>query len=189
MAAKAICSIPDCGKKFYALGYCISHYQRLRRNGDMEPRRSERGAPLKWIKEHIAAPPTDECVKWPFGTNNHGYGCVAHDGKMWGAHRLVCLMAHGEPDDPSLVAAHSCGMGAYGCVNKVHLRWRTTAENCAETGEHMRLGINTRRRKLSGQDVAAIRASNVPQKDMAVAYGVSKSMISRVVNGKYPYRR
>jgi hypothetical protein len=190
MAALAICSIPDCGKKFHSRGYCVNHYLSFRRNGDTKRRRAEAGAPMRWVKEHIAAPPSDECVKWPFGTSNQGYGYVTHDGRHWGAHRLICLMAHGEPDDPSLVAAHSCGRGAQGCVNKAHLRWRTSAENSAEMGEHMRMGINTRHRKLSDQDVEAIRSSkNIQQKDLAVAYGVSKTMISRVVNGKHPYRR
>lgn len=35
MAGSRLCSIPECGKRHFGLGYCGAHYSRLRRYGDV----------------------------------------------------------------------------------------------------------------------------------------------------------
>lgn len=52
----------------------------------------------------------------------------------FGAHRLMCLAAHGPPppDAGCVVAAHACDNKK--CFNPAHLRWLTQSVNCMEHG-------------------------------------------------------
>ena len=40
---------------------------------------------------------TDDCILWPYGSDQHGYGRVRWDGKQQRTHRLVCRLVHGDP--------------------------------------------------------------------------------------------
>lgn len=52
----------------------------------------------------------------------------------FGAHRFMCLAAHGPPPegDGCVVAAHACDNKK--CFNPAHLRWLTQSMNCMEHG-------------------------------------------------------
>jgi hypothetical protein len=72
----------------------------------------------------------DDCVPWPLSKDGRvGRGRIGWNGKQYWAHRLMCILAHGEPPTPKHQAAHECGKGHYGCVNPRHLSWKTNSEN------------------------------------------------------------
>lgn len=48
MNGKRVCSVPDCGRNYFARGYCRAHKARLDRNGDV------------FADVPLAAPPTDK---------------------------------------------------------------------------------------------------------------------------------
>lgn len=81
-----------------------------------------------WLQEHVAYV-GDDCLKWPFSCAHSGYGRIGYLGHMWPAHRLMCVLAHGEPPTLKHVAAHECGNGHLGCVNPRHITWKTPREN------------------------------------------------------------
>lgn len=143
---------------------------------------------MRFISE-VAVPCADgDCLSWPYAKYRDGYGQVWFEGRLTGAHRVVCLLAHGEPESDGLDAAHSCGNGMGGCVNAQHLRWATRAANFADMAEHgtKPIGANAPWAKLSDDGVREIRrlAGTMPQKDIAVRMGVSKPTISAVLSGK-----
>jgi len=78
------------------------------------------GKCLAWLKERVAYD-GEECLIWPFSGNHQGYGHLGYFGKVVKAHRLMCILAHGEPPTPEHHAAHSCGRGHLGCVHPGHL--------------------------------------------------------------------
>lgn len=224
MATERLCSVEGCGKAHVAKGWCGKHYDLLRdgprcaaegcdlpakvngfcrphdlrakRHGDPLAGRTPPGKARAWIDAHVDHD-GEECLIWPFGRKQKGYGAIQFDGENSGAHRLMCILAHGEPPSPSHEAAHSCGNGHEGCVNPRHLRWATFTENVKDSvrhGTHPALAWKGEKHpsaKLTGAQVMAIRAkleegSRVT--DIAALYGVAKSTISGIKSGdKWPH--
>lgn len=132
------CKVVGCEKKHKSNGYCSMHASRIYRNDTLDLTRDERGAALEWIRENSTYQ-GDDCITYPFGTCSNGYGYAWLDGKQWVASRLMCMIAHGPPDNDELFALHSCGNGHLACMNPNHLRWGDQLENMNDAKEHGRL--------------------------------------------------
>lgn len=115
------------------------------------------------------------------------YGQIWLDGRRVSAHRASYLLHKGPiPDGKDVL--HSCDVKA--CVNPLHLRPGTHAENLAEAAERhgnwARYGENHGRAKLTQVQVDAIRearARGAKQSALAAQYGVSQVAISKIVRG------
>lgn len=189
LAARALlssCKVEGCDRKVLGHGWCGAHYQRWKRHGDPLGGGTSPGEPLAWLRTLAAAPPTDECVPWPYARISNGYGHVKHDGRLrMATHVILELVGRPRPDG-SLEAAHSCGNGHEGCTNPAHLRWATPKENAAD-----KIGHGTAPRgelhghsKLTEGDVLAIRADPRTQAVIAADYGVSSAYVSQIKSGK-----
>jgi len=149
-----------------------------------QPLKAGRGELRNWIAANVSYS-RDECLLWPYGKTEHGYGTIIHEGHRTTAHRLMCVQAHGEPSDPDLEAAHSCGNR--GCCNPGHLRWATPVENAADRLIH---GTDKRGEK-SG--FAALTAADVLQivelfdklsiSEIAAKFGASESAVTSIYYG------
>lgn len=188
MAISRLCSIPDCGKPARRRGWCRSHYLRNLRHGSPLGGQTPRGAPFAFIKTTAAICMADDCLQWPFSRGRTGYATINYKRKATLAHRIVCIIAHGEPPTAEHQAAHRCGGGRLGCVNASHLYWATPKENSADTishGTHNR-GENCGMSKLTGYKVAEIRAflaSGARPKEIAKKFGVSDRTIRHIRDG------
>ncbi len=101
-----------------------------------------------------------------------------------GAHRYMCILAHGEPPFPNALAIHSCGKGHEGCVNPNHLRWATHKENADDKeahGRHLK-GSAVYNAKLTEERVKFIRSSSLTGKQLAEMFGCSRTVIDRARN-------
>ncbi len=134
MAILRLCSIPNCGKPHKGHGYCEAHYERYRRYGDPSSGKTPTGEPLAYYQNVVLTHEGNDCLLWPYSKNKNGRGNLWFAGKPQDVHRLVCIAANGEPSDPRLQAAHSCGNKL--CVNPHHLSWKTRLENKADELEH-----------------------------------------------------
>lgn len=184
MADSCICSVCGCDKPVIARGWCDAHYRRWRRHGDPTAGRVAHGAPAKWLEEHVGFG-GDECLRWPYGCGDDGYGRVAQDGSWPRASRIMCIMAHGEPPSPTHHACHSCGKGHEACVNPRHLYWGTPIENAADRvrhGTHLK-GEDCASAKLTVDQVREIRrlSLSLPQREVADRFGISKQRVSKIV--------
>lgn len=74
---------------------------------------------------------TNDCILWPYGTDRNGYAMMRHKGRKVYAARRMCEEMHGPPPTPEHESAHSCHKRR--CINKRHVRWKTHAENMAES--------------------------------------------------------
>lgn len=186
------CSVSGCNRNAHRIykgskGMCNAHYERWRKYGD--PRRGMvfRGEAIEWIKNHSVGT-SEECLGWPYSRNKFGYGIVRYQGKTMLAHRVMCLIAHGKPENPKMDSAHYCGNGAKGCVNPRHLRWDTRAGNCADKLKHGtdNRGTKSPNAKLTNADVDEIKKmrGKVSQMLLAKRFGVDQSNICKIQLGK-----
>lgn len=142
----------------------------------------------------------DSC--WPFigGKNWAGYGHFVRRGVHYRAHRVAYELAYGlVPDGKSV--CHSCDNPP--CCNPKHLWVGTHQENMMDKTAKGRVVTNPNRgmksiqARLTDNQVRDIRNEYVPQKpgprtngrfglsrrELAVKYGVSKSLIDHIING------
>lgn len=184
----SICSQPDCGKPVKCKGLCAPHYQLQRVYGRLETVRFSAGQMQEWLTSHVDYA-EDDCLPWPFGRLNNGYGRYSEPGGEAGvASRVMCIRAHGEPPTLDHEAAHSCGRGHEGCVNPRHLRWATSIENKADQVDHgtVRRGETYEHAKLTIQDVRQIRKMQGVQtaQELADRFNVHPTHIQSIQAGR-----
>lgn len=182
-----ICSVEGCGNRHYSRGWCRKHYSRWQRNNDPLAGIAERNARINFLIEVAVPYGGKDCLIFPFGKSGTGYGQAVLNGSVDGAHRIVCRLAHGEPESEKLVAAHTCGNGHLGCVNPGHLRWATYLENYNDAKDHGKAPAGEAHgcSKLTSKDVQEILDHPTFHGSGAVLaekYGVSRTTISRIVN-------
>lgn len=147
------------------------------------PHRKGNGRGIQFLRANVGHQ-GDDCLMWPFGRNNTGYGQVGFLGKVRKAHRLMCELLHGPAPDGH-EASHSCGNGMGGCVNPNHLSWKTRSENQMDRRRHGTAVTNIRGAggKLTDRDKEEIRAlrGSMKQRQIALKFGVHFETISRIL--------
>jgi hypothetical protein len=130
---------------------------------------------------------TDKCILFPFQRSKDGYARITVEGRLVFACRYICERFYGPPPTPKHQAAHSCGRGRDGCVNKRHVSWKTPKDNINDKREHGTLLLGSRHpmAKLSEAQVKEIKAkaAEVSRKDLAAMYGVKLPTINDIMRG------
>lgn len=166
----APCVIDDCEKvgSSSRSGLCHAHAHRKYRYGDplggRRGMRTQNGIPYQWLLDHVNYDGI-ECLIWPFAKRHRGYGgVVMQDGLTRSPHRIICILAYGEPPFEGAIAAHSCGNGHLGCVNPKHLSWATNRENAIDRSLH-RIGhlteIQIRAMRALSQEFSALELAEI----------------------------
>jgi hypothetical protein len=127
------------------------------------------------------------CIEWPRGRNRAGYGIAHFAGQRVPAHRVVCILAHGQPPSARPFVLHSCDNPS--CVNPHHLRWGDAKENSNDMvirGRRPRIeGSKHGRSKLTESDILDIRNLHAmwrpPHQAIADAWGVHRVLISCIL--------
>jgi len=144
-----------------------------------------KGSSEAFLRRHISVE-TDACVLWPYRLTKAGYGLAVIDGKQLHAHRWMCILAHGEPAQKDLEAAHGCGNR--NCVNPNHLRWDTRSGNQQDRVLHgtSNRGERDGMAKLSESQVLEILKMKglVTGVDLAKKYNVRPNTITRIWSGQ-----
>lgn len=119
---KATCSIPDCTKPSRARGWCFPHYQRWRRDGDVNytGRTTEERFWLKVDK-------SGDCWAWKGAKSQLGYGSFFAEGVRVAAHRYSFSLHAGRPVAEGADIDHICRNP--NCVRPSHLRETTRKQN------------------------------------------------------------
>lgn len=185
------CSVEGCNNNAHykaggAVGLCRPHYKKKIKYGDACHVNGRRSLALDWIKANVGHS-LDECLIWPFYRTKHGYGELSSSEFSKLAHRVMCMMAHGHPENIGMDVAHSCGNGHLGCVNPKHLRWDTRSGNFKDKLAHGtdNRGEKSPLAKLSESDVNEIRKlrGKVTQQSLADRFGVDPSNICKIQRG------
>lgn len=176
------CSIPDCGNKLYARGFCEKHYQRNRKFGSPDDKKGDH-VPLEvkfWRKVDKNGPPSrlgSNCWEW-MEFRRKGYGSVWVNGRAIRAHRASWEMQNGPIPDGMLVC-HACDNPS--CVNPGHLFLGTHDDNMADRAKKKRA-----RAALSPQQVQeAFNTQGISSRAIARKFGVHHSTIDRIKRGEH----
>lgn len=183
------CSVEGCNGNAHrsasaAKGLCSAHYMRFKRHGAPLAGGTPKGELMRFITEVALKHTGNECLTWPFATNEAGRGVIRIAGKRHIASRYVCELVNGPPPTSEHEAAHSCGKGHEGCIAPEHLSWKTSKENKADQLVH-----NTRSRgerngvsKLTEVQVSEILTlkGSMTQKEIAVMFGISPGNVSAI---------
>lgn len=134
-----------------------------------------------------ATNPPQVCVPWPYFKDRLGYGRATWNGKMRPAHRAAWEIYHGQEMPRHLDACHEpliCHERA--CINPLHIRPGTRAENMADTlldGTKAR-GERSGNAKLTEAMVLAIYADTNPRRQIAKEFGVSFDTVASIKSGR-----
>lgn len=135
---------------------------------------------MLWIRDVALPYQGDDCLIWPFHRERTGYGRFGQGPKRRiFAHRYICEWINGPPPTAEHHAAHSCGNGREGCVNRRHLRWATPIENQQD-------GRQYPARKMGMAKASEIRALKgvLTEDTVAAKYGVSERTVRRIFQGQ-----
>lgn len=129
-----------------------------------------------------------DCWAWIGPKAAGGYGCIWHDGRLKKAHRVSYRLNIGQIPS-GLCVCHSCDNRR--CVNPAHLFAGTHAENNADRDAKGRTVLGRKHfgsehvnAKLSEDDVAAIRSARDTQRAISARFGVSRSLVGLIRQGK-----
>lgn len=139
------------------------------------------GPGAAWIKLHLDFPHKDFCLIWPFGRIQSGYAAFGADNIA--VHRFMCEYRNGPQPADKPHAAHSCGRGHDGCVNKWHLDWKSVSENQIDRFQHS--GYQPRF-KITPEQVDEIRALKDRARviDIARQFGISDTNVRNIQAGR-----
>jgi hypothetical protein len=136
---------------------------------------------------------TDYCWNWTGHKNQGGYGHISVACALLRAHRVSWIIHHKQDVPEGLDILHSCVNNRI-CCNPDHLRPGTDADNAGDKKKQGRLfiprvkGERHGMSKLKEEQIIEIRKLHATgkyrQKDIGEMFGVTRSMISYVVNGK-----
>lgn len=178
-------TVEGCSGDVLAHGLCSRHYQRRQRHGGPTAGGTSPGDLLAYLRRVVFAYEGSECLLWPYGRTTNGYAHLTIDGELVYAHRAACEHRHGLPPSPGHEAAHSCGNGHLGCVNQMHLDWKTRLENRADMEMHGTVPRGERHgnAKLTDLEVHEIRslAGALSHREIAGLFGVSQTTVSSII--------
>jgi HNH endonuclease len=151
-------------------------YSRGHRAGEFN--RQRENARETFDKSYVKDPITG-CWNWTAGLLATGYGQIYNDeGKHERAHRFSFRTLKAAIPK-NLLILHQCDNRR--CVNPDHLHLGTHSENLVEAYQR---GKSPPRRKLTDEQVRQVRKmhGSMLQKQLAVHFGVSESIISNIIN-------
>jgi len=154
--------------------------------GTMRHRYVGRNTTLSEKLKFYGAPEKDAngCVLWLGARGRGGYGICGWNKKVWSAHRLAWINAHG-PIPEGMHVLHTCDVR--NCINPEHLWLGTNADNIADKqkkGRAQRLrGELNGNAKLTATQANKIRTDNRLLREIAAEYGVSETVISGIRRG------
>ncbi len=188
MAKGKICSVNGCGGVFNCKGFCRKHYMRFKKFGSpLITKSTPTGEVQYFFNNYVISYSSEECLIWPYTVNKFGYAFMTYNGRNSSVSRILCEIANGPPPKGRIHAAHTCGKGKQGCVNKNHLLWKTPKENALDKVKHgtSPIGEKNPKAKLTYSQIFEIKEmlGHLNQDEIALRFSVSPQTISAIKNG------
>jgi hypothetical protein len=143
------------------------------------------GKTSRWLTKHLDYDDADWCLVYPFAWEDGAYPkyrSTSTGMRNIVVHRMMCEYRHGPAPTPKHHSAHCCDRGVEGCVNPMHVSWKTAIENQLDKKV---TGTRTSRKitpEMADQ-ILARRGIDRPI-DLARQYGVSLRNIRLIHAGQ-----
>jgi len=129
----------------------------------------------------------NSCINWTGSLSESGYGSISigprGDRIEIGSHRWALGFALGcVVLPPEVFCCHTCDNPA--CISPMHLFPGNHAENMADMAAKGRASVQPVSRKLTDEQVLAIRNSELSLSKLAAEYGICKSTASYIKNNR-----
>lgn len=124
-----------------------------------------------------------ECWEWTGALSGDGYGAIKIAGKMWRAHRVACVLAHGNLRAGQVVR-HACDNPK--CCNPHHLSAGSVADNVRDMCERGRNPVGERNGNSALDDgtVRAIIRSHESHAEIGRRYGITAENVQIIRSGR-----
>jgi hypothetical protein len=124
------CKVDGCDGPHAGLGYCLKHYTRMKRHGNLLGQHPREPAETRfWMRVDKSG----ECWVWTGGRGDHGYGSFSDDeGRSVSAHRFSYQL-HNSLIPAGMVVCHKCDNPP--CVRPDHLFLGSQADNVRDMME------------------------------------------------------
>lgn len=184
MTDPIVCKVDGCGNASMHLGWCRPHYRRWNKHGDPTA-----GGPFHYsnpddaFKARTILNDETGCVEWSGSSDAAGYGSMRINRKPVKAHRYSWCRKYGSIPDGMMVL-HKCDNPK--CVNVDHLFLGDHNANMADMDAKGRRvknqpkGTRCHASKITEADVPGIRSDPRRQVDIAAAYGITQSVVSKI---------
>jgi hypothetical protein len=90
------------------------------------------GKTSRWLTKNLDYEDADWCLIYPFAWEDGAYPkyrSTSTGMRNVVIHRMMCEYRHGLAPTPKHHSAHCCDRGVEGCVNPMHVSWKTAAQN------------------------------------------------------------
>ncbi|MCE9565800.1 MAG: HNH endonuclease [Planctomycetes bacterium] len=182
------CEYPDCGEWAWARGFCGSHYQKMKREGNLPTVRIVGDLYARFDASYTVSS-ENGCWEWTGWIHPKGYGIlpVGEKAKKLRAHRISYERFIG-PIPEGQMALHRCDNRK--CVNPEHVFLGDNGANIRDCVEKRRHGAQTGTSylKITRPMAATIRVlfarGQHSMVALALIYGVDHRTISNILNGR-----
>lgn len=135
---------------------------------------------------------TNECIEWPFGLGVDGRGIIEFLGEKIYVYRLAMEFHLGSKIESGMEVCHRCDNPK--CFNTRHLFMGTHQENFDDAKRKNRMPSGERHAmsKVTDEDVKFIRelrSKGMTQLSIAEKFGISRPLVSMLVNNKHRAER
>lgn len=185
------CTVPGCGRKHAAKGYCHLHYERLGDTGSVEDTFLGR-LQKATLEEHFdicreaSLWTAGGCLEWGGSRDLNGYGRLRKNGVNYRAHRLAYERTLG-PIPTGLEVCHTCDNPP--CINPAHLFIGTTLDNAADRERKSRGNHEARQKPFAFVSPSGEVVTGVGLTQFCAEHGLLQPKMSQVLRGSRPHHK
>lgn len=176
-----VCLVDNCTFPVSTRGRCKHHYNQYFNSSDFIKKKTSKELLLDLISE-----PSIACIEWPMYRDKKGYGWCRINRMNKFSHVAALEIYSGESSDGRF-ALHSCDNPP--CLNPLHLRWGSHAENMEDMKSRNRQfkpkGERNGSCKLTKDQALEIKLYlNTSNAELARKFNVSRTQIHKIKTGK-----
>lgn len=173
----------SCDQAHFAHGFCAKHYKQAKKQGLITATRRTGLSLSERLERNSRLNTETGCIEWCGHRNHDGYGKLQFKSKLHSAHRIAWEVAYGAIPG-GICVLHKCDVRH--CINPDHLFLGTQVDNIADMCAKGRQAKaeSAGGTKLNAKKVLAILRDERLDKEIALDYKISLSVVAQIKTGR-----